>query len=233
MTADDLISLTREYLGDTVAPYLWSDGFLLGALNRAEQEAAVRTLCLPDATTTAICRIALVAGTARYAHDPRIIRIESIYLDGALLEHVDAADMDARFGAAWATEANTPMHWFSDGRTLTVHPTPVLPGALELVVYRWPMVDMTLNASPKVAPEIDVKWHRALAHWVCFEAYQMVDTDNQRGDRAMPHLAQFEQVFGPAVSARVQRHQRCSPRLLSLTAAPYVRPHHRGRGDWP
>lgn len=223
MTGAELIALTRQYLGDTAEPYLWTDAFLLGALNRAEQEAAIRSLCLFDDSTEAVTQIALSAGTAAYAQDARVLFIDGIHLAGKLLTQVDPEDLPRQLGEDWATHTGTPTHWFSTGSQLTVYPIPdsALTGVkLYLRVYRHPLQAFTALTSP----EIDSYQHRALMNWACYEAYQVVDTDNQRGDRALPHLAQFEQVFGPAVSWRVQLHQRRSPKTLSLTGRPYVRP---------
>jgi len=232
MTGAQLLALARQYLGDAVAPYLWPDDFLVGALNRAEQEAATRTLCLFDDSTAAITQITLANGTADYAQDARVLRIEGIHLNGKLLTQVDPDDLPRLVGAEWATHTGVPTHWFSNGSRLTLYPLPdstVAGDKIYLSVYRQPAQAFTTLTSP----EIDAYQHRALIHWACYEALQVIDADNARADMAMPHLAQFEQVFGPVVSWRVQLHQRRSPKTLSLTGRPYGRSRiTRDSEDW-
>jgi len=232
MTADSLILLAREYLGDKVQPYLWSDSFLLGALNRAEQEAAVRTLCFNDETTDAVTKISVLANTATYTLDSRVIRVDALLYDGAPLTHVDPDDLSGIEGNEWRDQTGTPTYWFCDGRKITLVPKPITTATVRLKAKRLPLVDMTLAANPNASPEIESYLHRHLLHWVCWEAHQIIDSDVARPDWAMNQLAQFERVFGPQVSARVQIHQRRSPRTLTHAPAPYVSRRTTSDEDW-
>ena len=68
MTLAELIAALRTDADDLVAnPYLWSDAELTRWANEAEQEAALRAKLLFDASTTAVCQIAVLAGTTSYA----------------------------------------------------------------------------------------------------------------------------------------------------------------------
>lgn len=219
MTTDDLLNLAREFLGDKVEPYLWSDDFLLSALNRAEQEVAIRVLPFHDETTDAVTKISVVADTDTYALDPRVIRIDGLLYDGTPLPQADPEDLFKTQGETWRDQTGTPTAWFCDGRNITLVPTPIFSGTVRLQVKRLPLTDLSLFSG---SPELDSVFHRALLHWVCWEAHQIIDSDVARPDWAMNQLMQFDQVFGPKVSARVQLHQRRSPRSLSLTPAKYV-----------
>lgn len=228
MTADDLIGLAREFLGDKVEPYLWSDDFLLSALNRAEQEAAIRLLCFHDQTTDAVTKISVTANKATYALDPRIIRVESLLYDGSPLPQVDPESLDTIQGSAWRDEAGVPLYWFCDGRNIHLTPTPEIPATIRLHVLRLPLADITAFGSP----EIETVLQRPLLHWVCWEAHQIIDSDVSRPEWAMTQLAQFERVFGPAVTARVQLHQRRSPKTLTLTGKGYITSRITSDSDW-
>lgn len=223
MTADEILTdVARVYLNDVVQPTLWSDDFLLAALNRAEQEAATRTLCLYDDATADVCQITLATGTTRYALDPLILRVDSVYHAGALLEQVDPVDMDRLYGPGWRPAAGAPQSWFAkDTRhlQLTAAPTVAVNGTkLNLGVYRLPLADM---ADPTDEPEVPAWMHRALAHWVCAEAYLVVDADSARPDLVAEHMTLFDNYFGPPVGAQVNLSQRRTPRPVKTTTAPY------------
>jgi hypothetical protein len=228
MTTDDLIALAREFLGDKVEPYLWSDDFLLGALNRAEQEAAIRLLCFNDETTDAVTKINVLANTATYTLDSRVIRIDALLYDGKPLPQVDPDDLSDSEGNEWRDQTGTPAYWFSDGRKITLVPEPVTTATVRLKAKRLPVADMTSFGSP----ELDSVFHRTLLHWVCWEAHQIIDSDVARPDWAALQRAQFDSVFGPQVPARVQIHQRRSPRNLTHAPAPYVSRRTTSDGDW-
>ena len=244
MTAAEILALARVYLQDEVSPYGWSNDFLLGALNRAQQEAALRTLCLEDSSTAAVCAIAVTALDATVALDARVIRIEELRYTGATAEKPllqRAADEFARVhGAAWRTHQGDPQEWMCDGTSILLYPIPLVNGTISLTVKRMPLLPVALSLgspapNPAVAtltPEIPADWHRQLVHWLCHEAYMIPDTDLYRPEAAAMQLALFEQTFGPAVSARVRRHQLCNPRSLTLTGRPYISRRGSVNEDW-
>lgn len=235
MTLDELLTdVVRVYLDDLKAPFLWSDDFLTAAANRAEQEAAIRTLCLFDSETADVCEITLESGIDRYAVDPRVVMIDAVYYAGTLLEQVDPVAMDRLYGPLWRPAAGAPVSWYArDLRAvhLTSAPGPDENGeSLALGVYRLPLQPMTALQD---SPEVPAWMHRALAHWICAEAYLIVDADNQRPDLSKTHRDQFDDYFGPSVAATVQLSQRRTPRPLPSLTAPYpTMLHDVQRSDW-
>ena len=244
MTAAEILALARVYLQDEVSPYGWSDSFLLGALNRAQQEVAIRTLCLEDASTAAVCSIAVPALDATVSLDARVLRIEELRYTGASAEKPllqRTADEFARVhGAAWRTHQGDPQEWSCDGRGLLLYPIPLVNGTISLTVKRLPLLPLALTLgspapNPAVAsltPEVPEVLHRPLVHWLCHEAYLVPDTDLYRPDAAAMQLQLFEQTFGPAVSARVRLHQLQNPKSLTLTGRPYISRRGSVNEDW-
>jgi len=77
MTLAELIAAFRTDADDLVAnPYLWSDAELTRWANEAEQEAALRAKLLFDASTMAVCQIAVLAGTTSYALHAKVHDVE-------------------------------------------------------------------------------------------------------------------------------------------------------------
>ena len=75
MTLAQLIAQFRREADDEVAPYLFSDAVVTDWLNEAVDEACVRSLLIKDWSTTAVCNIAITAGTSTYSTHPSIINI--------------------------------------------------------------------------------------------------------------------------------------------------------------
>lgn len=237
MTAAEILALARTYLRDEVEPYGWSDAFLLGALNRAQQEAALRTLCLEDDT---FVDIDVTAGDASHAIDPRIIRFEELRWDGTAMIQRTFDEFERINGAYWRTHEGVPLEWYTDGQNIVLYPIPLADGVLTAKVKRMPLLPLVKTlpdpepdpAVSTLTPEIPTDWHRPLVHWMCWEAYQVPDNDLYRPDAAQMQITQFEQVFGPMVSARVRLHQLKNPRTLTLTGKGYIPQRGSINEDW-
>ncbi len=81
LVKDILWSARKDYLDDTVSPYLWEDEDLLRHLNTALDEWCRFTGCLRDYTTETICKHLILAYKHTYVMDPRITEIHKGYLD--------------------------------------------------------------------------------------------------------------------------------------------------------
>lgn len=194
----------RDELDDTSAPYLWSNAALIEYAEDAENEACRRASLLRDATTTAICRITLVPGTAEYALDARVIRIRRVRLAGNVtpLVPVTTAQMDEEH-AGWEDETGEPSAYLTDWETgrLRVIPEPTAAGTLELQVVRLPLV--ALN-DMEDTPEIHARFHRDLRHWIVKRAFSVRDSEREDTKRAAEAEARFAAAFGPSLSARTE-----------------------------
>lgn len=227
MTLQDLVEAFRSRAQDNAAPYLWSDAEVKEFANDAENEAAERASLLRDTTTAAICEVDVVAATAGYLLDARILRVERAKLDlGATpLSLTSTAAMDRGSGVTprdWRAQA---MSWQSGGfgweqRTgtpvmalldregsrwkLTLYPKPVADDTLRLQVFRQPLADMAANDDE---PEIPARLHIRLLDWMMHRAYSKQDTETFDQAKADKAEAAFTRTFGERIDANARRKQ--------------------------
>ncbi|MCK0507904.1 DUF6682 family protein [Aromatoleum anaerobium] len=199
-----LAIIRRDELDDESQPYLWSNAALIEYAEDAENEACRRASLLRDATTPAICRITLVAGTSEYDLDPRVIRLRRVRLTGnsTPLVPVTTAQLDEEH-PGWEDETGEPSCYLTDWETgeIRVVPTPTAVGTLELQVVRLPLV--ALN-DMEDTPEIHARFHRDLRHWIVKRAFSVLDSERQDKDRAKDAESRFALAFGDPLSARTE-----------------------------
>lgn len=201
MRLNDLIRIFRAEVDDAVMPYLWSDPDLIEYANDAELEACRRSRLIVDSSTAAICQIAVVAGTATYALDPRVLFIRRVRLTGLLpLKRKNMQDMDSQFPGWEDAEVSTPSAFIPDFETgkIRLYPTPDAAATLNLMVVRDPLAEMNDDSD---TPEIAARYHRSLRFWMMHRAYLKKDADANDPKKAAESLALFEQEFGKKSSA--------------------------------
>lgn len=212
MTLAELIALFRSDADDIVAnPYLWSDAELKGWANEAEQEAALRAKLLFDASTTAVCQIAIVAGTTSYplhakVHDVEHARIIDSAGNVTRLTLTDRIELE-RVRPDWRYETRPPRALIRyDGR-IEVDCIPDADYTLRLEVHRLPMEDMADNAD---TPEIAPIHHRHLVKWMLHRAYQRPDSETHDPERSAKAEQAFTKVFGRRPDANLRRDQQAN-----------------------
>jgi len=142
-----------------------------------------RRVPLFDATTTAICQIAVVAGTADYTYDTRIFHIHRAMLlsqVNALASKTIAHDMDdGVFAWLSSTDTGTPTHFLLDKDTgkLRLYPIPDVNDTLTLGVWRLPLTDMAWATRTIDTPEVPSRDHQHLLYWMANLFYQKQDAD--------------------------------------------------------
>lgn len=196
MKLAELLNLTRVELDDVVEPFLWADDELMEYANDAQQEACRRGRLIVDSTTSAICSITLVANTASYDLDPRVIRINRIRLTGDTypLRPMMVRDLDAQ-APGWEDWSEAPTIWVPDWQTGKVRfvGNPKAAGTANLTVVRLPLADMN---DPDDSIEIRAEYQRSLRHWIAFRAWSKRDSETFNAKSAAGALALFEQEFG-------------------------------------
>lgn len=212
MTLAELIALFRSDADDIVAnPYLWSDAELKGWANEAEQEAALRAKLLFDASTTAVCQIAIAAGTTSYplhakVHDVEHARIIDSAGNVTRLTITDRIELE-RVRPDWRYETRPPRALIRyDGR-IEVDCIPDSDYTLRLEVHRMPMADMVSNTD---TPEIAPIHHRHLVKWMLHRAYQRPDSETHDPERSAKAEQAFTKVFGRRPDANLRRDQQAN-----------------------
>jgi len=215
MKLRDLLTVVRLEIDDATAPYLWTDPELIEYAVDAENEASRRARLLIDSSTVAICQIAVVANTALYALDSRVlfIRRAKLTLDDRPLSRASVRDLDNAV-VNWEAEATSPSQFVVDFETgkVRLYPKPVANDTLNLTVVRLPAVDMN---DLEDAPEIKAHYHRSLRFWIMHRAYSKQDSETKDDKKALENLAKFEQEFGSKSSALdeewIEREQAYDP----------------------
>ena len=169
---------------------------MLAYANEAENEACIRARLLVDSSTTAICSIAVEAGTSVYAYDSRIIFILRARMAGSTypLNKVSRTIIDDK-RPGWEDETGEVECLVTGMNTgkLTLYRNPSTAGTLGLTVARRPLRPMTDNND---SPEINASLHPALIYWIKHKVFNNQDSELFDKNRADVHLAMFEQKFG-------------------------------------
>lgn len=197
-----LLEVVRTEIDDRQEPLLWSDAELMEYADDAQNEACRRARLLVDSEDATVCRIALEAGTATYALDPRVIRVERAIVAGEVLplrmclrRHAD------RMLPGWEDlDDGLPEILIPDwqSRSIRLVPAPEAAGTLRLTVVRLPLA--ALNDLDD-EPEIPEHFHRNLRHWIIHRAYLKRDSETFDEKASLKALAWFVEEFGRAQPA--------------------------------
>lgn len=198
MTLEELISACRtDRLDDAEVPYEWSDAEITRWLNDAQDEACRRARLLVDSSTPSICSIPVVAGTALYLLDPRVmfVRRASLASRGKALGFASYLDLDAEC-SGWEDREGTVELLVTDFETgkLRTYRIPTADDTMRLTVVRTAVYRMEQNSDE---PEIAPRFHYALIEWASYRAFSKQDADTLDPEKAGRALAEFEREFGP------------------------------------
>ncbi|MBK9497522.1 MAG: hypothetical protein IPO08_23960 [Xanthomonadales bacterium] len=208
MTLTELIAQFRSDSFDLELPYLSSDANVTIWLNEAENEACIRARLIHDETTSAVCSIAVTAGTRTYPLHASIIDIDraTFTATGTTYENVlyltDRVEMD-RLYSDWRTRTDVPRQAMQNDKTFVLGCLPSTDGTIALECYRLPLLnieDQTLDT-----PEIGKIHHRHLVQWALHRAYSRPDADIFDPNKAATALAEFTRVFGLRPDADYRR----------------------------
>jgi hypothetical protein len=206
MELKDLLVEARGALDDAVPPYLYEDLELIGWLNAAVPEAAIRTRQLQD-DTSAACRITLVPGIARYRLDPAIFVVRAVFVPTRKegLQLVTAQRLD-KLCPGWAhlpDPGGSPKYAVFDvgQNVLRLYPAPNEDGTMHLRVWRQPF-DSERMEGDSDEPALTLPNAAELKHWAAYEAFSKKDSELNDPARAAEHYQLFEAAFGrrPTVS---------------------------------
>lgn len=201
MNLTALINAARLRLDDKVEPYLWSRAELVEYANDAERQACRNARLITDSTTAEICSIALVADTATYDLDKRIIHIRRVKgsWSSVPLRPASVIDLDNAV-PGWEGETGDPTFYVKDmdSNLFRPYPTPATDGTASLTVLRIPLVDMEDGDDE---PEIRTAYHMGLVDWMEYRGYSRHDTQTMNPKAAQAAKDRFEAEFGKPSTA--------------------------------
>lgn len=191
MTSGELLELFRVEMNDAEKPYLWSDEFVFGAIDAAQLEFTRKTDGIPDATTSAVVDLAIVAGTTDYVLHPKVLKIRAARRadNGRPVDIVNVEDMASRnmYFDGLPGELKALVVGM-DEYSVRAWPVPVGDVGVKLTVFRMPLADITDDQALEIQP----RHHRSLLHWVKHLAYGVQDAETLDKTKA----AEFEKKFG-------------------------------------
>ena len=212
MLPSELLSLFRVEMSDLAEPYLWSDAFIIGAIDDAQKQFARMTDGIPDSRTPEVVELPVTAGTDSVATHPSILKIRGAYRgdNGRPVDVVNQEDMDARGlhfdglpgrlrALVIGADPNVGRLWPMPNEALT----------LKLSVFRLPLVTITDDEPLEIAPQ----HHRHLLLWMKHRAYSVHDAETFDKTKA----ADFELAFETyCVRAKAeQARARYKPRTVA------------------
>jgi hypothetical protein len=198
MNLRELRDLARVKLDDAVEPYLWSDEFLNGAINRAQDEAILRIGGIGDDYTPRVTTSIATMGSNTVVLDPSVLKVEDVYIRGAKLIPTSEVELDL-MNPLWREDVGVPSRYILGTGLFTVYPVPDADYVLSFNVRRGAIASLSKDSS---IPEVPTTLQPRLLHWVLYEAYQLPDADTNNPKAAETHHEAFEGVFGKQPSAK-------------------------------
>jgi hypothetical protein len=209
MKLSELIAAYRSDTRDDVSQrYLASDDDVIGWLNEAEEEAALRKRLLFESTNATLCRIAVQAAAAAYRLPEGWFEItRATFLptgsteDPFELDIRDRVELD-RIRPLWRTTSEEPRDIIVDDTKVQLGCLPDTAGLIQLEGYRAPLTPMKAEND---APEIGRAHHRHLIHWARYRNYNRPDVEVFDLEAAEKAKAEFARYFGERPDADMRR----------------------------
>lgn len=208
MTRDQLIKEFRLLIQDEVAPYLFSQPVVMGWLDEAQREAAVRARLLHESSNPAICEIGVEVGESSYPLHPALYEIDHLsYLQNGQPEDtrrtvalVSATELDHML-PGWRKKQGRPLYAVQHDTTIRLAPTPDAAGELSLEGFRLP-----LEGAAEI--EINAAHHQRLVDWMLLRAYSLPDSETLDLGRAEKAKESFDGYFGLRTDSNLRRWVR-------------------------
>lgn len=208
MIAQDIIDNFRKRIDDAIAPYLWTDVEAVEYLNNVIDDFCEEALVLYDASTSAIVEVSVVASTATYSVDDRIVKIDRAKLSNQTntLDIRDTRYMDKEHGG-WQDATNgIPTILIVEGQgtgNARLWPPPAANDTLELGVFKRPTTPIT-DDDLSVTPEMPTELHRQVYHGMMAQAFEKPDSETYDLRRA-ERFRQLHETTITAISVKMFR----------------------------
>ena len=210
MNIEGLIKQFRTDADDAVMPYRAEDEAVTGWLNEAEQEACIRARLLHESANSAVCQIAVTAGTAHYPLHPALYEIDYLAFKPTgdtrrfAVNLLSREELD-RIEPGWRECTGRPEYAIQSDTALRLAFTPDAAGTLFMEGFRLPLAAM---AAISDEPEINAAHHAKLVHWALHRAFSVPDSETIDPARAQLGERAFSQYFGLRPDADLRRTAR-------------------------
>ncbi len=210
MNLDQLICHFRVDATDLETPHLFKDEWVVGWLNEAVAEAAIRGRLIMEAANPTVCQIPVVPGKAVYPLHSSLYEIvhlrfkatDATRSDGVYLKTREELD---RICPHWRDRDDRIEFAIQDDSRIQLVGVPKVAGVLYLEGYRVPLKPLAGNSDK---PEINEAHHHKLVHWALHRAFSRPDADSFDPDRAVRAEAAFTAYFGERPDSDLRRATR-------------------------
>lgn len=233
MNTQELIDRVKLRLDDEIAPRVFNDDDILVALSDAQNEFALRTLCIFDGEDS----IAVTAGSPWVSFPVGTLWATAAWLDtGEQVSLVTQHELEFGYFDLGGVEANMrhsnwriatglPQFLVTDlGPTqVRLVPQPIASGTLFLERYRLP--DASLALSPAVEPEIPAQYHSDLVIGALAYLFDVPDQEVYDKEMALLKRATWENrlvIAEQLLQTVVRIHARVIPPPIGASFIPPV-----------
>lgn len=224
MNLDDLRAEFRQQADDAASPPLFADTSVDRWLNEAVRQACIRARLIQDATTPAVCRVAITTAARQYALHPAVFDVISITREGAPKYRKKLELRDPNDLLTWDRSPGKPQFYgvygeraeAGTGRMLVLDRTPDMDDVLNLHVYRLPLDELM---TPLDEPPIAEHHHLHLVDYALYRAFRTPDSDAERSRESKDAYDRFEDYFGVLPSAYVQQRRMRHKPVITRPAA--------------
>jgi hypothetical protein len=199
MTGSELIAYTRTLLADSTEPYLWSDDFLLTALQEAERLFCMRTHLnvVEESVTTA-------ADSSTYALPENTLKVVFAHIDDTPVDRLTAPSSTVYLRSARGKPTGYVTGFPT--RNVTFYPTPDAAYIVDLIIAALPEEGFGASDDPVVPAE----WQLLLADFAAHKALITNDVDGNNVGTATTFMQRWE--LGVLEAKRMDYLLRTSPR---------------------
>lgn len=197
MKASEVIALARTWLDDEVEPYKWTTAELIVYLNDALNRVATESDYWLDPSTAALVKIDCVDGTASYAYNDIILRIDSARIEGqeTYLTKISAREAELVWGEDWRTDEDVPQYYCLDyvQGSITLIPVPDA-STYDLYITISRAQATVITSANMAATDIPTTslFHARIADGICQRALLKAGSSTFRPDVAAVHKALFD-----------------------------------------
>ena len=207
MNIAGLVNIARkDFLNDTEEPFTWKNDFFLRSFSEAQRQACSRV----DFLFTDSLYIKLKSGVSSYLLPKELKRLTALVFDGVEIDKAFTEQLHREWRTDSGFASSNRQCYVIRGNKITFSPKPDgADNAQNVYIEGYVMpVDNFISMSDE--PLIPIEHHKALIHWVCYEAYSNEVTnadylDKKDLERSQMHLALFNQAFGDPVDAQVKQ----------------------------
>ena len=223
-TLDDKGGTNGDWtLAEVQSRLRWDNEELIGYINAAERETAIRTQNLIESESTAVCALAITNGTDTYRLHKKLLSIERAKLDNEIHPLIEISWRDAEaMRPDWDTYIARPEYYIRDLQKgkVRLYPTPIADDTLRFITSRLPLSDMELDNWDGDEPELDEQYHEKMLSWAFHLAYQKDEPNTLDPDKVLYYSQKFDREIGPPVSMYAHERRKRKNRGTQYTGIP-------------